>query len=99
MNSSSIAIIDSNLNEAVTTPGLDAPYSGLALAQQWGSNDGYNLEDQRGSEWFLVGSMQWIRYNESYITGVIDYIKHGDSEQLERARLCLRHAKALSEAA
>lgn len=95
----SIAIIDKDVNEAVSTPGLDTPYGGIELAQRWGSSDGYNLEDQHGSEWFLVGSTQWIQYNKAYITGVADYIKHGDGQRLERARLCIRHAKALSELA
>lgn len=94
----SIAIIDKDVNESVvTTPGLDGPYDGMELAEKWGSSDGYNLEEQRGSEWFLVGSSQWIRYNEAYIAGVTDYIKHGDGEQLERARLCVRHANSLKE--
>lgn len=92
-----IALSQSEVNEIINTPGLEQPYAGMTLAARWGSDDGYSLEDQRGSKWFAVGSQQWHQYNDAYLTGVADYISHGDGERLERARLCIRHAKALQQ--
>lgn len=85
------------VNEIINTPGLEQPYAGMALAARWGSDDGSALADQRGDEWFMIGSQQWHEYNDAYLMGVSDYISHGDGTRLEHARLCIQRAKALQQ--
>ena len=93
----SISVIHEEANSEFANPGLGNPCDATTLASLWGCEDGFRLEDQRGGQWFQIGTTEWMIYNDAYIAGAIKAMGRQNGRMLKRARLCVRHARALQE--